>query len=56
MKFLKNYDIPKNIRFNSFEFALFEANRRNHKTLVETGVARGKKNFFFFQKLTGKME
>ena len=35
MKFLKNYDTPKNIRFKSFEFALLEANRRNHKTLVE---------------------
>ena len=28
-----------------------EANRRNHKTLVETGVARGKKKFIFFRKI-----
>jgi hypothetical protein len=54
MKFLKNYDIPKNIRFKSFEFALLEANRRNHRTLVETGVARGKKKFFFFSKINWK--
>ena len=51
MKFLKNYDNPKNIRFKSFEFALLEASRRNHKTLVETGVARGKKKFIFFRKI-----
>ena len=51
MKFLKDYDNPKNIRFKSFEFALLEANRRNHKTLVETGVARGKKKFIFFRKI-----
>ncbi len=50
MKFLKNYDNPKNIRFKSFEFALLEANRRNHKILVETGVARGKIKFFFLGK------
>ena len=54
MKFLKNYDTPKNIRFKSFEFALLEANRRNHKTLVETGVARGKTKFFFFSKINWK--
>ena len=51
MKFLKNYDNPKNIRFKSFEFALLEANRRNHKILVETGVARGKIKFIFFRKI-----
>ena len=51
MKFLKNYDNPKNIRFKSFEFALQEANRRNHKILVETGVARGKIKFIFFRKI-----
>ena len=51
MKFLKDYDNSKNIRFKSFEFALLEASRRNHKTLVETGVARGKKKFIFFRKI-----
>ena len=41
MKFLKNYDNPKNIRFQSFEFALLEASRRNHKTLVKKfGLAK----------------
>ena len=51
MNFLKDYNNQKNIRFKSFEFALLEANRRNHKTLVETGVARGKKKFIFFRKI-----
>ena len=51
MEFLKNYNNPKNIRFKSFEFALLEASRRNHKTLVETGTTRGKKKFIFFRKI-----
>ena len=51
MEFLKNYNNSKNIRFKSFEFSLLEASRRNHKTLVETGVARGKKKFIFFRKI-----
>ena len=50
MEFLKKYNNPKNLRFNSFKFALIEAQKRNHKTLVETGVARGKRKFFFFFK------
>ena len=54
MNFLKDYNNQKNIRFKSFEFALLEANRRNHKTLVETGVARGKKKFMAFSKLSEK--
>ena len=51
MKFLQNYNNPKNIRFRSFEFALNEAKKRNHKTVVETGVARGKVKFLFFSKI-----
>jgi len=51
MQFLQNYNNPKNIRFQSFEFALNEAKKRNHKTLVETGVARGKTKFLFFSKI-----
>jgi len=51
MKFLQNYDNIKNIRFKSFEFALNEAKKRNHKTIVETGVARGKIKFLFFSKI-----
>jgi hypothetical protein len=54
MKFLEYYNRPKNFRFKSFEFALTEAYKRNHKTLVETGVARGKKKFFFFSKINWK--
>ena len=50
MLFLNKYNIPKNIRFNSFKFALEEAFRRNLKIIVETGVARGKQNFLFFSK------
>ena len=48
MEFLEKYNNSKNFRFKSFEFALLEAQRRNHKTLVETGVARGKKKIFLF--------
>jgi len=51
MQFLQNYNSPKNIRFKSFEFALNEAKKRNHKTIVETGVARGKIKFLFFSKI-----
>lgn len=54
MNFLKYYNNPKNFRFKSFEFALIEANKRNLKTLVETGVARGKKKFLFFSKINWK--
>ena len=36
MFFLNKYNIPKNIRFNSFKFALEEAFRRNLKIIVET--------------------
>lgn len=54
MEFLKKYNNPKNFRFSSFEFALIEAQKRNHKTLVETGVARGKRKFFFFSKINWK--
>jgi|TARA_B110001454_G_C12534627_1_gene356720 hypothetical protein len=54
MKFLDYYNNNKNIRFDSFEFALNEAYKRNHKTLVETGVARGKVKFFFFSKINWK--
>ena len=46
--------IKKNFRFSSFKFALIEANKRNHKILVETGVARGKEKFLFFTKTNWK--
>jgi hypothetical protein len=54
MFFLEKYNNKKNIRFKSFEFALIEAKKRNHKILVETGVARGKTKFFFYPKINWK--
>ena len=54
MKFLEYYDNPKNFRFSSFKFALLEAEKRNLRTIVETGVARGKQKFFFFSKINWK--
>ena len=35
MIFLKKYDVPKNIRFNSFKFALEEALKRNYNIVVK---------------------
>jgi len=54
MNFLDFYKHPKNIRFESFKFAIFEAKKRNHKIIVETGVARGKIKFLFFSKINWK--
>ena len=54
MKFLERYNHPKNIRFESFKFALHEANKRELKTIVETGCARGKTKFVFFSKINWK--
>ena len=54
MNFLERYNHEKNIRYKSFEFALIEAYKRNHKTIVETGVARGKVKFLFFSKINWK--
>ena len=54
MKFLEHFNHPKNFRFKSFEFTLLEAQKRNHKVLVETGVARGKQKFLFFSKINWK--
>ena len=54
MDFLENYNHEKNIRFSSFKFALIEAQKRNLKNFVETGVARGKVKFFFFTKINWK--
>ena len=51
MEFLKLYNNKKNFRFESFKFALLEAHKRNLKTLVETGCARGKIKFFFFPRI-----
>lgn len=54
MNFLEKYNHEKNIRFESFKFALTEANTRGLKTIVETGCARGKRKFFFFSKKNWK--
>jgi len=54
MEFLKKYKNKKNVRYSSFEFTLLEAKKRNLKVIVETGVARGKKKFFFFRKINWK--
>ena len=54
MEFLQYFNNPKNFRYKSFEFALTEAKRRNLKTFVETGVARGKQKFIFFSKINWK--
>ena len=54
MEFLDYYNNSKNFRFKSFEFALIEAKKRNLKTFVETGVARGKEKFLFFSKINWK--
>ena len=54
MEFLQYYNNPKNFRFKSFEFALIEAKKRNLRTFVETGVARGKEKFLFFSKINWK--
>ena len=54
MNFLEIYNHSKNIRFNSFKFALMEAEKRKLKTIVETGCARGKTKLFFFSKINWK--
>jgi hypothetical protein len=54
MKFLEDFNHPKNIRFKSFEKALTIADQRDLKTIVETGVARGKIKFFFIKKFNWK--
>ena len=54
MKFLSKYNNPKNIRFKSFEKTLNICLERNHKTIVETGTARGKTKFFFIRRYNWK--
>ena len=54
MKFLNKFKNSKNIRFDSeatFKYCL----KRNLKTIVETGTARGKTKFFSLKSLIGKM-
>ena len=54
MKFLNKYNNPKNIRFKSFEKTFKICLERNHKTIVETGTARGKTKFFFIKRYNWK--
>ena len=54
MKFLEKYNNSKNIRFKSFEETFRLSRERNHKTIVETGTARGKTKFFFIKKYNWK--
>ena len=54
MKFLNKYNNPKNIRFKSFEKTFKKCLERNHKTIVETGTARGKTKFFFIKRYNWK--
>ena len=54
MKFLNKYNNPKNIRFKSFEKTFKVCLERNHKTIVETGTARGKTKFFFIRRYNWK--
>ena len=54
MKFLEKYNNSKNIRFESFEKTFKLCIKRNHKTIVETGTARGKTKFFFIKKYNWK--
>ena len=54
MKFLKKYNNVKNIRYDSFEKTLQLSCKRNFRTIVETGTARGKTKFFFIKKYNWK--
>ncbi len=54
MNFLDKYNNNKNIRFKSFEKTLTISFKRNFKTIVETGTARGKTKFFFFKEYNWK--
>ena len=54
MKFLNKFKNSKNIRFDSFEATFKYCLKRNLKTIVETGTARGKTKFFFIKKFNWK--
>ena len=49
MKFLNQFNKPKNIRFASFKKTFEICELRNLKVIVETGTSRGKIKFFFFK-------
>ena len=54
MKFLEKYKNIKNIRYESFEKTLEISYKRNFKTIVKTGMARGKTKFFFIKQYNWK--
>ena len=54
MKFLNQFNNPKNIRFDSFKKTFEICKLRNLKIIVETGTSRGKIKFFFFKKYNWK--
>ena len=54
MKFLGKYNNKKNLRFDSFNKTLKLCLERSLKILVETGTARGKTKFFFFNQYNWK--
>ena len=52
--FLEKYNKPKNIRYASFKFTINLFIQRKLKIIVETGTARGKTKFFFFNTFNWK--
>ena len=54
MKFLNQFNNPKNIRFDSFKKTFEICEVRSLKVIVETGTSRGKIKFFFFKKYNWK--
>ena len=54
MKFLEKYNNKKNIRFETFKKTFQFSLERNHKNIIETGTARGKKKFFFINRYNWK--
>ena len=54
MNFINKYNHRKNIRFPFFKKTIEKLIERNLKIIVETGTSRGKKKFFFFNKMNWK--
>jgi|TARA_B110000211_G_scaffold221940_1_gene270118 hypothetical protein len=54
MIFLNKYNNPINIRFDMFKQTIEKCIERDLKIFVETGTSRGKKKFFFFNKINWK--
>lgn len=54
MNFIEKYNHKKNIRFSFFKKVIELSVDRKFKIIVETGTSRGKKKFFFFNKMNWK--